>query len=42
MRWIQIRFYRDDADRLWVKRGSRRRRLLSKRDIETTETLRDH
>ncbi|WP_156123344.1 hypothetical protein [Paenibacillus sp. FSL R5-0912] len=42
LRWIQIRFYRDDEDRLWVKWGSQRRQLLRKRDIDTTETLRDH
>ncbi|WNS43538.1 hypothetical protein [Paenibacillus sp. MMS20-IR301] len=38
LRWFQIRFYRDDADRLWMKKGKQRRRLVRKQGIETNET----
>lgn len=38
LRWIHIKFYRDDADRLWIKKGKQRRQLLGKQAIETMET----
>ncbi|MEK5449402.1 hypothetical protein [Paenibacillus sp. FSL R7-0331] len=35
LKWVQIRFFRDDDDRVWVKFGSRRRQLLSRQEAET-------
>lgn len=34
LRWVHIWFYRDDLDRLWVKVGAKRRRLVGKQAIE--------
>lgn len=35
LKWVQIRFFRDDDDRVWIKIGSRRRQLLHRKDNKT-------
>ncbi|MEK4850313.1 hypothetical protein NST04_10720 [Paenibacillus sp. FSL H7-0756] len=38
LRLFGIRFYRDDQERLWIKKGKQRRKLVRKEDNETMET----
>ncbi|WP_342562644.1 hypothetical protein NST84_24155 [Paenibacillus sp. FSL R7-0345] len=35
LKWVKIRFFRDDDDRVWVKFGSRRRQLLSRQKVDS-------
>ncbi|WP_341348328.1 hypothetical protein [Paenibacillus sp. FSL H3-0469] len=38
LRLFGIRFYRDDQDRLWIKKGKQRRQLVRSSEAENTES----
>ncbi len=39
LKWVQIRFFRDDDNRVWVKFGSKRRKLLHKGDLPNPDKV---